>query len=82
VANHHRIEIIRLLAEEGGLNLDEIARRIGGNFKTVGEHTRKLVQSGLVNKRHDGKSVIHTLSPYGRTFTRFIAAFSKQGVES
>jgi len=34
-----------------------------------------LVQAGLLNKRYQGRSVIHSLSPYGEKFIKFIKTF-------
>lgn len=75
VANHRRIEILDLVAHNDGITVEEIADMLHYNFKTVSEHTRRLVQSGLVNKKYKGRSVAHTLSPYGKTFHKFIRTF-------
>lgn len=77
VANHWRIEILRLIARQDGLTLDEIATCLDGNFKTISEHTRKLVQAGLLHKKYKGRSVLHTISPYGKIFADFLARFSQ-----
>lgn len=74
-ANHHRIDILLLLAHDEGMSLEGIAERLDCNIKTISEHTRKLVQAGLVNKAYKGRSVEHTLSPYGKSFCRFIRTF-------
>ena len=76
MANHRRIDILKLVAENGGINLEDIAEGLNCNFKTVSEHTRKLVQAGLVNKKYQGRMVAHSLSPYGRIFYKFITTFS------
>ena len=76
MANHRRIDILKLVAENGGISLQDIAESLNCNFKTVSEHTRKLVQSGLVNKKYQGRMVAHSLSPYGKTFYKFITTFS------
>ena len=75
MANHYRIEILLLIAKEEGATLDEITRMIGANGKTIGEHTRRLHNAGLINKEYRGKFVLHSLSPYGRTFVRFLKSF-------
>ncbi|MBI2099857.1 MAG: winged helix-turn-helix transcriptional regulator [Candidatus Vogelbacteria bacterium] len=75
VANHWRIEIVKLIAREAGIGLDEIATRLDCNIKTISEHTRKLVQAGLLNKNYKGRAVAHTLSPYGKIFHKFILTF-------
>ena len=75
VANHWRIEILELIASNNGITVEEIADKLRCNFKTVSEHTRRLAQSGLVNKKYKGRSVAHTLSPYGKIFHKFIKTF-------
>jgi DNA-binding MarR family transcriptional regulator len=75
VANHRRLEILMLVAENEGITLDEIVGRLRANFKTVSSHTQKLVQAGLLNKTYRGRAVAHFLSPYGKTFHRFIKTF-------
>ena len=75
VANHRRIEILLLVAERDGITLDGICATLKGNPKTVSEHTKKLVQAGLLNKNRHGREVGHTLSPYGQRFFKFIKTF-------
>ncbi|RMD59742.1 transcriptional regulator [Candidatus Parcubacteria bacterium] len=74
-ANHHRISILLLVAKAPDISLDDIAEQLGGNIKTISAHTRKLSQAGLLNKRYLGRTVLHSLSPYGRRFYRFIKSF-------
>ena len=76
VSNHWRIGILLLVAKESGITLDDISGRVKGNVKTIAEHTRRLVISGLVEKTYVGRSVQHRLTPYGRTFVGFIETFS------
>ena len=75
VANHYRISILMLVAKQPDITVEEIAARLDGNIKTISEHTRRLAAAGLVNKRYRGKHVCHALSPYGRTFYRFLTSF-------
>ena len=75
VANHYRIAILLLVSKQKGISLDEITVSVGGNFKTISEHTKKLVQAGLVEKKYVGRSVAHSLSPYGQKFIKFIESF-------
>ena len=75
VANHRRIAILLLVASEKGIDVEEIAERLSCNIKTISEHTRRLVQAGLVDKAYKGRKVTHSLSPYGRTFYGFIRTF-------
>ncbi|MEK7109562.1 MAG: winged helix-turn-helix domain-containing protein [Patescibacteria group bacterium] len=77
IANHRRIQILMLIAAHGGLTLDDIVKTVDANEKTVGEHTRRLAQAGLVNKNYRGKFVEHTLSPYGKLFVKFLKSFQQ-----
>ena len=75
IANHYRIEILLLIADREGVTLDDIISTLGANEKTIGEHARRLYQAGLINKKYRGKFVEHTLSPYGKTFVKFLQSF-------
>ena len=77
MANHYRIEILFLVSARDGITLDSIADTLDANEKTIGEHTRRLYQAGLINKKYSGKFVEHTLSPYGKTFVGFLKAFQR-----
>lgn len=74
-ANHRRIQILLLVRENKGITLEGIVKNTGGNFKTISQHTRRLVQAGLLNKRYEGRAVLHSLSPYGERFVKFIKTF-------
>ncbi|KKR21729.1 MAG: hypothetical protein UT50_C0004G0032 [Candidatus Moranbacteria bacterium GW2011_GWA2_39_41] len=75
VANHRRIQILFIVAEREGITLDGICETMNANVKTISEHTKKLVQSGLINKTRHGRGVSHSLSPYGKLFLKFIRTF-------
>ena len=75
MANHYRIEILLLIAKREGITLDEVIDILKANEKTIGEHTRRLVSAGLVNKRHNGVFVELSLSPYGKMFVNFLKSF-------
>lgn len=74
-SNHTRINIIVFVHDDPEITLEGIAKKVSGNFKTISEHTRKLVQAGLLNKKYNGHMVQHTLSPYGEKFYKFINTF-------
>jgi len=74
-ANHRRIEILFLIAKDEGISLNNICRKVKGNTKTISEHTKKLVQSGLLNKIRKGREVGHSLSPYSKRFLKFLKSF-------
>ncbi len=75
VANHRRIEILVLVNKDPGITLEQIAEELNCNIKTISEHTRRLVQAGLLNKNYKGRVVEHSLSPYGKKFYDFISEF-------
>ena len=75
MANHYRIAILLLIAGNKKITLEAIVKRLKANEKTTGEHTRRLVTAGLINKEYRGKFVEHTLSPYGKIFVDFLKKF-------
>src|SRR3989344_7751778 len=75
ISNHYRIAILLLIDTREKITLEQIVTTLQANEKTLGEHTRRLTLAGLVNKNYHGRSVEHTLSPYGRAFVRFLRAF-------
>mgnify|MGYP001581693529 CR=1 FL=1 len=74
-ANHWRISILYLVEKEGGISAEEIAEKLNASIKTISQHTKSLVQAGLLNKNYRGRQVAHWLSPYGKTFLRFMKSF-------
>ncbi|MBI4363730.1 MAG: winged helix-turn-helix transcriptional regulator [Candidatus Doudnabacteria bacterium] len=74
-ANHRRLDILFLAAKSDGMTLEQIAESLECNIKTMSEHTRRLVQAGLLNKKYKGREVAHSLSPYGRRFVDFAKRF-------
>jgi len=77
MANHYRIAILLTIAGEEGITLDGIIATLRANPKTIGEHTRRLFQAGLINKKYKGNFVEHNLSPYGKIFVNFLKTFQK-----
>ena len=75
VANHRRLEILFLAGKHEGITLEGIAEALACNIKTISEHTRRLVQAGLLNKKYRGREVTHFLSPYGERFIEFMRKF-------
>ena len=75
IANHHRIDILLLVSRSPNVTVEQITKHLNKNFKTISEHTRRLVQAGLLNKEYQGRNVIHVLSPYGKEFAKFIIQF-------
>ena len=77
IANHYRIAILLLIGAKSNITLETIVDFLKANEKTIGEHTRKLYNAGLVNKKYKGKFVEHTLSPYGKKFVDFLKSFQR-----
>jgi len=75
IANHRRIDIILLIAQSNGITVEQISKGLDCNFKTVSEHTHRLYRAGLINKEYRGRTVVNTLSPYGKTIYKFIETF-------
>lgn len=75
IANHYRIQILLMLAQDPGMTVFDIADRLQANKKTISQHTRFLFQAGLLNKKYRGKNVENTLSPYGKRCVQFIKMF-------
>jgi len=78
VANHRRIEMLFVIADNEFVTLEGICLAVKGNVKTISEHTKKLSQSGLIRKYRKGRGVVHCLSPYGKTVYKFLKTFSTQ----
>lgn len=74
-ANHRRLDILFLINKRDGITLGKIAEALDCNIKTISEHTRRLVQAGLLNKKYQGREVAHYLSPYGKRFVEFTNKF-------
>ncbi|MDP3999260.1 MAG: winged helix-turn-helix domain-containing protein [bacterium] len=74
-ANHWRIAIIYTVNQRDGITVEGIANELNGNFKTISQHTRSLVNAGLLNKKYQGRQVTHSLSPYGKSFLKFMQTF-------
>ena|SRR3989344_9676375 len=72
LANHRRLDILFLISKTPGLTLEKISGILDCSFATLSVHTQKLVQAGLLEKKYIGRSVAHTLSPYGKKFLKFI----------
>ena len=75
VSNHWRVEILLLIAKEEGISLESISKTLACNMKTASEHVRKLVLAGLVDKRYEGRTVRHSLTPYGKKMVNFMRSF-------
>ena len=75
LANHRKLDILFLISKNPGITVNGISEKLNCNFKTISEHTRKLVQCGFVDKEYHGRAMSHKLSPYGKKFFSFIKTF-------
>lgn len=75
VANHWRIEILLILEKMEGIYLDKLAEILKANIKTISEHTRRLNSAGLIEKKYQGSSVSHILTPEGKKILRVLKTF-------
>ena len=75
MANHHRINILLLVSEKRGITVEDITEELNANFKTISQHTRYLAQAELIEKQYRNREVMHSLSPYGKFFVKFIKEF-------
>lgn len=71
-SNHRRIQILELVYQSPEFSLTEIAEKLHINFKTAGDHVRRLTIAGLVLKRNQGAAVRHKLSPRGLFILKFL----------
>ena len=53
-----RIRVLRVLAESGGLNITEVARKTGMNYTSVERHLEKLKEMGLLREKRYGNGRI------------------------
>ena len=74
-ANHWRIAILAVVEKNNDITVEGIAKELGGDLKNISQHTHRLVHAGLLNKKYRGRQVIHSLSPYGKSFLRFMKTF-------
>lgn len=75
ISNHYRIAILLLVDRNKDITLEAIVKNLKANEKTIGEHTRRLHNAGLINKNYSGNYVQHNLSPYGKKFVTFLKSF-------
>ena len=78
ISNHRRIEILFLIANNKGINVDDIAKRLNCNMKTISGHVLRLDQAGLIRKSYRGRAVNQELSPYGKILYDFLLSFSRR----
>jgi predicted transcriptional regulator len=58
LANHRRIEIIRLLQDRGNMCINDLAIECRIDVATASQHAKRLHEAGLVKKRAAGRKVL------------------------
>lgn len=59
-----RIKIVKILAQVGGLNASEIARRLGVDYNTVHNHLKVLEDEGILLHKTFGRIRLYRLSEH------------------
>jgi predicted transcriptional regulator len=71
-SNHRRIQLLYLLQRQPEMSVNEIAREVRSDFRTISEHLRRLAIAGLVVKRNQAQSVRHAVTERGRAVLTFL----------
>jgi predicted transcriptional regulator len=77
LANHRRIEIIRLLIRTPSLCVNEVATECRIDQSTAVEHVKRLHEAGLVMKKSTGRRVLLTPTKRAKAFVETIDALWK-----
>ncbi len=75
VSNHRRIQILLYVARHTDATVEILTEQLKCNFRTTSSHTQRLVTAGLLEKHYRGREVLHSLTPYGERFLKFISEF-------
>ncbi len=78
MGNEYRMNMLLVLGKYSGLNLDQLNQYVGGEFKNISIHMKKLAEAGLVYKKYKGTSVQHFLTEYGKRSVVAFELFSKE----
>ncbi|MDI6904633.1 MAG: winged helix-turn-helix domain-containing protein [Candidatus Bathyarchaeia archaeon] len=73
-----RVKILKILAQVGELNVSEIARRLGVNYKTTNKHLKILEDEGVVQHKVFGRIRLYRFnerSPKARAVQNFMEAW-------
>jgi len=77
MGNEYRMNMLLALKQSPGLNLDQVNGVVGGEFKNISTHMKKLASSGLVHKKYKGVYVQHFLTEYGKRAVQSFEEFTK-----
>ena len=59
-----RMKILKIIAKVGELNVSEIARRLGVNYKTTSEHLKILEEEGILQHKVFGRIRLYRLNEH------------------
>ena len=62
LSSRGRVRILRILVENGELNISEIARRAGLNYATTKGHLNVLEEAGIIQQRRFGRIRLYKLN--------------------
>ena len=77
LANHRRIEIVRLLIRTPSLCVNEVAAECRIDQSTAVEHLKRLQEAGLVLKKSKGRQVLISPTARAKAFIETIDALWK-----
>ena len=72
LANHRRIEIVRLLMRGPSLCVNEVAAECGIDQSTAVEHLHRLHEAGLLAKKSQGRRVLLSPTKRAKAFVKAI----------
>lgn len=74
LANHRRIEIVRLLLRRDALCVNDVASLCKISQPTAVEHVKRLHESGLVTKKSKGRRVLLSVTKRAAGMLRVVDA--------
>ena len=72
LGNGYRLKIFLTVSKNPGITLDQINQIVGGAFRNISAHTKKLMHTGLIEKGHRGTYVQHHLTPLGEKVAKTV----------
>jgi DNA-binding transcriptional ArsR family regulator len=72
LSNKKRINILLVINDNPLITLEEIAKKLKINYKTLSIHIAKLDNAGLIYKNYKSHYVEHKLTPYGEKAVKII----------
>ena len=72
LGNRYRLKIFLAVSKNPGITLDQINQIVGGEFRNISAHTKKLMHTGLIEKGYKGTYVQHQLTPLGKKVAKIV----------